>query len=79
MSDEKRIATVMAPCRAVVRNRFDKLYYLYEYVQGYSWQPIKDERGYAHSTSAYARLGRITSQENRKAVIALHGNTDEVS
>lgn len=69
MSDAKKIATVILPARAVIRNRFDRLYYLYEYVQGSGWSPIESERGYAHSTSAYARLGRITNQDSQRSIL----------
>jgi hypothetical protein len=33
--------------------------------QGMTWLPIT--RGYEHSTSAYAKLGRITSRQSQKA------------
>lgn len=32
--------------------------------QGATWLPIS--KGYAHSTSAYAKLGRITSNQSQK-------------
>lgn len=74
MSDATQISLSMVttPCRAVIRNGHNKLYYVYEYAQGYGWQPL-DDHGYPHSTSAYAHLGRIVSAENQKAILAIKG------
>lgn len=73
MTDEKTLARVDAPLRAVIRNGHDKLYYVYEYVLGFGYSPVLPLRGYAHSTSAYAQLGRITNRENQKALLQLNG------
>lgn len=47
--------------RAVLRNDDDRLYYIYEIQEDGSRRPIG--RGYPHSTSCYAHLGRIVSAE----------------
>lgn len=60
MSDE----TVTLKRRIVARNPVDRLYYIYEFL-GNLPAFIDGERGYRHSTSAYARLGRITSEESK--------------
>lgn len=74
MTDE-RIETVNAPLRAVRRDAQDKLYYVCEYVhtgQGSGWRHVT-ERGYVHSTSCYAQLGRMVSRENQQALEQLTG------
>lgn len=50
--------------RVVFRNPKDSLYYVLERNKQYGWVTIS--KGYAHSTSCYAKLGRITNEENRK-------------
>lgn len=67
MSDAKQLAIVTLPARAVIRAA-NKMYYVYEYVIGSGWTPIKDGKGYPHSTSAYAALGRITNRESQPQV-----------
>lgn len=72
MSDEQEtIATITVPARAVIRDGVDKMYYVYQYIVGWGWYKIKDARGYKHSTSAYAQLGRITNRENQKAILEI--------
>lgn len=75
MTDEHKPAVrVDAPLRAVLRGAgLDKMYYVYEYKQGYGYEKMQPERGYKHSTSCYAQLGRITNRENQ-AALAQFGN-----
>jgi hypothetical protein len=69
MSDELFPKTLVMERRKVRRQRgltndnngtYAELYYVVER-QGMSWLPIS--RGYPHSTSAYAKLGRITAHQ----------------
>lgn len=60
MSDEKPLETITIKRRAVFRNGNDNKYYIHEYKDG-SW--IEVSKGYPHSTSAYAQLGRIINRE----------------
>lgn len=72
MTDEHQpTARVDAPLRAVLRDGVNKLYYVYEYKQGYGYEKVQPERGYRHSTSCYAQLGRITNRENQAALAQL--------
>ena len=74
MTDENKIARVEAPLRAVLRGAgLDKMYYVYEYVLGEGYVKMQPERGYRHSTSCYAQLGRITNRENQKALAQVKG------
>lgn len=50
--------------RTVQRDKASKLYHVYEAMSTGEWKPVT--RGYAHSTSAYAKLGRITAAESLK-------------
>lgn len=68
MTDET--ITINITARAVLRD-VDKNYYVFEWVPGYGYRRIKDARPYAHSTSAYAQLGRITNRESQQAVAKL--------
>lgn len=52
---------ILAPLRKVERSKVHKLYYVIEW-DGQGWVPIS--KGFAHSTSAYAKLGRITHNES---------------
>lgn len=67
MSDAQRVIRVDAPARAVMRDT-NRIYYVFEYIAGYGWQRIENAKGYTHSTSAYAQLGRITNRENQAAI-----------
>lgn len=59
--------TYQAKRRAVMRNGVHKLYYVYEFDgTGY----VEASRGYPHSTSAYAKLGRITNAEAQKDLLS---------
>jgi hypothetical protein len=71
MTDEKLPSkTITVERRRVERrtmldeNATYKPMYVVTERQGMTWLPIT--RGYAHSTSAYARLGRITSHQSQK-------------
>lgn len=55
-------ATITLNRRTVLRSAVDNLYYIYEW-SGHGWLQMDDARGYPHSTSCYARLGRITAEE----------------
>lgn len=69
MSDDKLQSKTLTVERRRVerRNTYDdlgrpvKLYFVVER-QGVAWLTIS--KGYAHSTSAYAKLGRITSRQS---------------
>jgi hypothetical protein len=71
MSDE---ITVQMPVRKVKRDEIDDLYYVVEAmpreVVGYSWTKVG--RGYPHSTSAYAKLGRMTATLSSLAMDTLN-------
>lgn len=56
MSDDK----ITLPKRIVQRNGSDNLYTVCEMQSGY-WEEIS--KGYPHSTSAYAKLGRLTQRD----------------
>jgi len=58
MSDE----TIKLPIRKV--ERIDGLYVVCQFTKDCGW--IADGRGYAHSTSAYAKLGRLTHKDTAK-------------
>lgn len=59
MSDD--IKKYVVPFRKVERAAEAKLYYVLEF-DGEKWFRIS--KGFAHSTSAYAKLGRITHNES---------------
>lgn len=61
MTDEKTIfnRTMTTVRRKVDRDPRDRLYYVRE-CEGNYW--VKISRGYVHSTSCYAYLGRLTSK-----------------
>ena len=61
MSDEKTIfnKTMVVVRRKVDRDPRTRLYYVRE-CQGDYW--VKISKGYVHSTSCYAYLGRLTSK-----------------
>lgn len=67
MSDEKQLSTTFEVSRKVVtRDSIDKLYYVMERVKmpgGIFWQKVS--RGYPHSTSCYANLGRLVAHESK--------------
>lgn len=81
MSDESRSLTyVNTPARAVMRAAGrNAMYYVYEYVMNEGWRPVQPERGYRHSTSAYAHLGRIVNVENQQAVARVNGGNKGVA
>jgi len=56
MSDDK----VTLPRREVVRSRMDRMYRVLE-KRGLAW--VEVSKGYPHSTSAYAKLGRMTQHD----------------
>lgn len=56
MSDETNIIVIR---RKVMRT--DRLYYVYEKVSISAW--LKCSKGYKHSTSAYAKLGRLFNEQ----------------
>lgn len=59
--------TITITRRAVIRGAgLDKYYYVFEWVDGEGWTK-KVSKGYAHSTSAYAKLGRLTNLDSQKA------------
>lgn len=67
MSDAERATiNVTLMRRAVIRSGFDRLYYVYEW-SGHQWE--RTGRGYTHSTSAYAHLGRIVNQESQEDLL----------
>lgn len=66
MSDA--ILTINVMPRAVMRD-VDHLYHVFEWEPGYGWRQIKDGKGYPHSTSAYAALGRIANREAQQLVM----------
>lgn len=67
MSDElQNTIYYVARTRAVIRDGHSKMYYVYDW-DGRSWNKLS--RGYVHSTSAYAHLGRIVNHEAQEAVI----------
>lgn len=68
MSDEP--LTITATAHAVLRD-VNRMYYVFEYEVGYGWRRVTPERGYAHSTSAYAQLGRIVNREHQHAIAQL--------
>lgn len=55
--------TINLPRRTVRRSAVDNLYYIY-YWTNQEWLQVEGERGYPHSTSCYARLGRIVAHES---------------
>lgn len=59
MSDESKITL---PRRKVVRH--EGMYHVAQYFNDTGW--IVDGRGYAHSTSAYAKLGRLVNKDTIK-------------
>lgn len=67
MSDVTKTLRVETPARVVIRNAEDRLYYVYHFVVGEGWEPILG-RGYRHSTSAYAALGRMVNRDIQLAV-----------
>ncbi len=75
MSDESRALTyVTTPARAVIRGAgLDRMYYVFEYVLNEGWRPIEPVRGYRHSTSAYAHLGRMVNNEHQQAILRVNG------
>lgn len=66
MSDEP--LTINVTPRAVIRD-IDHMYYVFEWKIGHGWRRIEGSRGYSHSTSAYAVLGRITNRESQQLVM----------
>lgn len=70
MSDAIQPLTITAVAHAVMRD-VDHMYYVFEYEVGYGWRHVTPERGYVHSTSAYAQLGRITNREHQRAIAQL--------
>lgn len=63
MSDESKITL---PRRKVVR--LDGNYHVAQYFNETGW--IVDGRGYRHSTSAYAKLGRLVQRDTIKEKVA---------
>lgn len=63
MSDEQ---TINLPRRKVVR--LDGNYHVAQYFNETGW--IVDGRGYAHSTSAYAKLGRLVQKDTIKETVS---------
>lgn len=63
MSDESLHTTARM---AVIRNGKDKMYYIYAYTLTDGWVPVT--RGYKHSTSCYAALGRSASRKAQQGL-----------
>lgn len=71
MSDvETATMRVDAPARCIVREH-NKLYYVAEAQLDGTYETTG--RGYPHSTSAYAQLGRIVSRDTMAAIKSLRG------
>jgi hypothetical protein len=67
MTDAERATkNVTLQRRAVIRSSVDRLYYVYEW-SGFQWE--RAGRGYSHSTSAYAHLGRLVNEESQKDLL----------
>lgn len=69
MSDELPLTpnyTVDLVIRVVKRNPRDKLYYVYQRARVEGWKTVS--KGYPHSTSCYAQLGRIVNRKTRAAL-----------
>lgn len=59
--------SIKIPRVLVWRNPDDRLYYVIERDSNTTWR-YYDRRGYRHSTSAYARLGRIVQKQMTAAI-----------
>lgn len=65
MSDES-FATIKTVRRAVVKSHSQGKYIVCRWEVGTGWVQEPETKGYTHSTSAYAKLGRITTVDSHK-------------
>lgn len=59
-----QLPQVYLPVRAVLREPAGRLYYVHEKDPNGNWPAVS--KGYPHSTSAFAALGRLTQKDTKE-------------